>query len=208
MRPEDSSAVLTQLDGVAHQLIACASPVRFTLAVSVAEREQVFRLRYATIVEEHWAAADNFPDGLEQDAYDDTAVHVVAWDGPVLAASARLVFPHAERRLPTEQEFDLMIPPVDRVVDIGRAIVAPPYRSGAHTVFAGLLARGWLEVRARGLQDLCGIASLARVERYREFGLTLHVLAPARPYWGEERVPLFLDGVEFARSVLGQMRTS
>jgi hypothetical protein len=71
-----------------------------------------------------------------------------------------------------------------------------------------LLAQVWLDVRSRGLRDLCGIASPTRFERYRQFGLTLRVLGPPRLYSGEERVPLFLDGVEFARSVITQMRTT
>jgi N-acyl-L-homoserine lactone synthetase len=202
---DEASSVLAQLDELAHQLIARAAPIRFDVAASAPHREAVFQLRYATIVEEGWAAAADLPHGTEQDAYDATAVHVVGWDGQTLAATARLVFPDPQRPLPTEQEFSIIIDPPNRVVDIGRGIVAPEYRSATHTVFAGLLARAWLEVRSRGMRDLCGIATAARAERYRQFGLTLRVLGPPRQYWGEERLPLFLDGVEFAQSMLSRL---
>jgi N-acyl-L-homoserine lactone synthetase len=202
---DETSSVLAQLDGLAHQLIARAAPIRFAVAASSVHREAVFRLRYTTIVDEGWAAAAALPYGTEQDEYDPTAVHIVGWDGQTLAATARLVFPDPPRRLPTEQEFGIIIEPPNRVVDIGRGIVAPEYRSPTHTVFGGLLARAWLEVRARGMRDLCGIATGARVERYRQYGLTLRVLGPARQYWGEERLPLFLDGAEFARSMMNRL---
>jgi N-acyl-L-homoserine lactone synthetase len=197
----DDGRVLEHLDEAARRLIDGGAPVRFDLTRSAAEREAVFRLRFDTVVEEGWTSAATFPDGLERDADDAAAVHVAGWHGSTLVAAARLVFPEPRRQLPTEREFELVIEPRNAVVDIGRAIVAPPYRSGQHTIFAALLARCWLEVRARGLHHLCGAATASRLARYRQFGLPLRVLGPARRYWGEERYPLFLDGVEFGRSV-------
>lgn len=151
---------------------------------------------------QHALEAEAFADGLERDDDDAAAVHVAGWDGSTLAASARLVFPDALRPLPTEREFDLRIEPVSAVVDISRGIVAPSYRTRDHGVFAALLARCWIEVRARGWQNLCGAVTAARLDRYRELGLPLRVLGPARMYWSEERWPVFLDGLEFARATL------
>jgi N-acyl-L-homoserine lactone synthetase len=199
-----SASLLAWLDRVARQLLEQAAPVRFGLARSPAEREAVFRLRFETVVEQGWASPAVLPDGLERDGFDDRAVHVAGWHEQTLAATARLVFPEPHRPLPTEQEFGLRIEPAQAVVDVGRGIVAPAYRSREHRVFAALLARCWLEVRARGLHHLCGTASPLRLERYRQLGLPLRVLGPARPFWGEERYPLFLDGVEFAETALAR----
>jgi N-acyl-L-homoserine lactone synthetase len=199
---DHSASLLRGLDGLARQLLAQAAPVRFDLARSPAEQEAVFRLRFETVVAEGWAAAADFPDGLERDEFDERAVHVAGWHDQALVAAARLVFPEPAVRLPTEREFDLRIEPVNAVVDVGRGIVVPAYRSRDHRMFAALLARCWLEVRARGLHHLCGAATPSRLGRYRQLGLPLRVLGPAQRYWGEERYPLFLDGVEFGRSVL------
>jgi len=44
------------------------------------------------------------------------------------------------------------------------------------------------------------------VERFRQLGLPVRVLGPAQEYWGEERYPLFLDGVELAHALESKPR--
>ena len=195
------ATLLGRLDTIARQLEARAAPVQFGLARSPEERAAVFRLRFETVVKQGWAVRAEFPEGLERDPYDDEAVLVVGWHGDTLAATARLVFPNPSRPLPIEQEFELSSALPGGVVDLRRAIVAAPYRSRRHTVFAALLARCWLEVRSQGLYRVCGAASLAWLERYRQLGLPVSVLGPPRQYWGEERYPLFLDGVELCHAM-------
>jgi predicted GNAT family N-acyltransferase len=186
------------LDVLAQMLIARAAPVRFVVASSAVEQQQIFALRYTTVVEEGWASPTTYPDGLERDAFDDSAVHIGGWQDAELVATARLVFPQQGRKLPTEQEFALTIQPERGVVDIGRAIVAKAYRSRDHILFGALLSRCWLEIRERGYTNLCGTASGWRLERYRQFGLPLRIIGSPRHYWGDERFPVFLEGREFA----------
>jgi N-acyl-L-homoserine lactone synthetase len=189
---------LEALDALATVLLVRAQPVQFDRAASRAEQEAGYRLRMETVVEEGWATAADYPDGLERDQFDERAVHVVGrQDGHVIVV-ARLVFPESGSLLPTEQEFDLTMEPAGGVVDIGRAIIVKEFRSAEHTLFGALLARCWLEIRARGYQNLCGTASGSRLARYQQFGLPLRTLGPSRRYWGEERYPVFLDGQEFA----------
>jgi predicted GNAT family N-acyltransferase len=192
---------LDALDALAALLLVRAGPVRVDQAASDAEQEAVYRLRFATVVEEGWAAAADFPAGLERDEFDDRAVHIVGRQGDRLIATARLVFPEPGRQLPTEREFELAMQPVGGVVDIGRAIVVKDYRSAEHTLFGALLARCWLEIRACGYHHLCGAASGPRLQRYQQFGLPLRILGPSRRYWGEARYPVLLDGQEFANFV-------
>jgi N-acyl-L-homoserine lactone synthetase len=189
---------LCTLDALAKLLLTRAAPVQFDVAASHAEHEAAYRLRFDTVVEEGWATAADFSDGLERDAFDARAVQVLGRRDGRLIAVARLVLPEHGRALPTELEFELTMQPIDRVVDIGRAIIVKDYRSAEHTLFGALLARCWLEIRARGYQNLCGAASSRRLERYRQFGLPLRILGPSRRYWGEVRYPVFLDGEEFA----------
>lgn len=202
------ASVFGRLDALARLLEARAKPVRFDVARSAEERAAVFRLRYQTVLKQGWAEEAEFPEGLERDTYDDEAVLIAGWHGDTLAATARLVFPKPSRPLPIEQEFELSSELPTGVVDLRRAIVAAPYRSRRHTVFAGLLARCWLEVRGQGLHSVCGAANLAWLERYRQLGLPVSILGPPRQYWGEERYPLFLDGVELARALQSTPRLS
>jgi hypothetical protein len=192
---------LDVLDGLANVLLVRAAPVQFDRAASLAEQETAYRLRFDTVVAEGWATAADFPDGLERDEFDEGAVHVLGRHGDRLVAVARLVFPERGRPLPTEREFALSMEPADRVVDIGRAIIVKDYRSAEHTLFGALLACCWLEIRARGYQNLCGAASGPRLERYQQFGLPLRILGSMRRYWGEDRYPVFLDGQKFAEFV-------
>jgi N-acyl-L-homoserine lactone synthetase len=205
MAADHSAVLLMGLDSLARQLIERAAPIRFDVARSPAEREAVFRLRFETVVAHGWAPPVAFPEGLERDHFDERAVHVAGWHDGAIAAAARLIFPEPGQHLPTEHDFDLRIEPAQGVVDIGRGIVVPTYRSRGHTVFAALLARCWLEIRARGLHHLCGTTTPSRVARYRhQLGMPFRVLGPARTIWGEERCPVFLDGVEFAASALAR----
>jgi Acetyltransferase (GNAT) domain len=204
----DPEGLLRLADALAAQLEARAEPVRFRVASSSVEVEAIHRLRFQTVVASGWAAARDFPDGLERDAFDDRAVHIGGWDDEVLAASARLVFPAPGLRLPTEEVFDVSVLPAGRVVDVGRGIVAPPYRQGGHRVLTGLLARCWLELRSRGLSQMCGDAAGWLLEVYRGMGFEVEVLGPARLHWGEERLPIRIDGVASVLSVLDRVGRS
>src|SRR3989304_5818130 len=106
-----TSSGLARTDALAAQLIARAAPLMFSVAQSRAEREAVYRLRYSIVVEKGWARPADFPDGVERDAYDDTAVQVVAWDDDTLAAATRLVPTAPGHPLPTEEAFGLKIEP-------------------------------------------------------------------------------------------------
>jgi N-acyl-L-homoserine lactone synthetase len=203
---DGQKSLFGQLDAIARQLEARAKPIHFGVAQSEEERAAVFRLRYETVVKQGWAGQAEFPEGVERDGYDDEAVFVAGWHGDTLAATARLVFPKPSGPLPIEQEFELSSALPTGVVDLRRAIVAAPYRSRRHTVFAALLARCWLEVRSRGLHRVCGAANLAWLERYRQLGLPVSVLGPPRQYWGEERYPLFLDGADLSHALAMSQR--
>lgn len=187
-----AAQALKVIDSLATEWTEAAQPIQFRIATAL-ELDEVFRLRYRTIVEEGWARAEDFPDGRERDEFDDDAIHVVGLDGQALAATSRLVLPHARRPLPTEEAFELAAPLPRRLADLGRMVVAPDYRNGKHRIFAGLLARAWLEARSCGFEGLVGSASAAVIERYVKLGLQVTILGPARRHWGEERFPVCLD---------------
>jgi len=201
MEPADSrqppEAVLATADQLARGLVDAAQPIRFDIAHKDQERTAVYRLRYQVVIERGWGRPGEFPDGLERDHYDQTATHIVGWAGQgadsSLAATARLVLPGTAPLLPTEAAFDLQVTPRGQVADMGRQIVARDYSSMRHKVFAALLAKTWLEMRARGFWLVCGDFSPTMMRLYRMLGFDVTALGPAREFWGEERAPILVD---------------
>jgi N-acyl-L-homoserine lactone synthetase len=190
-RPAPGIAALDQLS---ERLLAAAPALRVELTETALEREASYRLRHEQVVGDGWARRDQLPTGLEEDPYDDAALHIGAWSDRALAGTLRLVLPQPPRRLPVEAAFDIDIEPYGAVVEAGRLVVAPAQRGDpAHGIWGALFARAWLTMRERGFTVLAGAATPRMVERLRGLGLPFEVLGAARPYWGEPRHPVRLD---------------
>jgi len=195
------------LDLLAHEILA-RSGLHFTLATTDAERAAAFRLRHQAVIDHGWMSAPDGGrhdvhtqdaddrrsaravknDGLERDAYDDRAIHVLGWDGEQAVATGRLVLPPG--LLPTEDSCGIHVEPRGHVADVGRMTVASNYQGANHAVFMSLLARLYLEVRARGYDFACGIMSARARMLVRLLGLQIEVLGPDLVYWGEPRAPV------------------
>jgi len=190
-REEDALALVDALAARAQTWVA---PIRIGVAGSPREREGAYRLRYQAAIDRGWRQPEDLPGGLERDDYDEHAVHILAWDGEEIVAGARLVLPKPGLRLPTEEAFGIQVEPRGQVVDCGRYVVARRYTNLQHRMLAVLLARSWLEMRARGFSMACGaFVSAAMVRVYRRMGLQVRILAPPRTVWGEERYPIQFD---------------
>ena len=201
LQPGDRAAIdtyhdlaLAAVDRLATEALGWIGPIEFHLAQSDRERLTAYRLRYEALSENGWMQPKELPDGLECDRYDDEAVHILACDGQATIATARLVFPRSGLRLPTEEEFDPTIETRGRVGAAGRFVVASGEKQQGQSVLAALLARGWLEVRARGYSAVCAaFASRAMLRVYQRMGLRLSTLGPPRRFWGEDRYPILFD---------------
>lgn len=201
----EPSAIIQKFDAIAHQLIAMNAPLRFTLAETPEERLKVYQLRYTVVVEKGWKTPDELPDGIEKDDYDDEAVHLTAWDGDVLAATTRLVFPSPKRPLPTEIAFDVKMQPDGQVVDVGRTIVASAYRDAyRHTLLQGVIAQVWLEATYRGYFEMCAVMNDGMVNRYHAVGFEILPVGAPQPYWGEMRYPCRFDLMKTAEALLAR----
>ncbi len=177
-------------DALAAALIRRAEPVRFTVAGTPAEVDDVLRLRGLISIEEGWRSPEELPDGRERDAYDDTqAIHVVGVHGGELAASARIVLPVAGRPLPTELAFEIEGGSFDDAVDVGRAIVARPYRERTHRVFGGLAGAVWRTVAAHGYRSALMAGTERTLGLVELLGLEVTIVGPPRRYWGALRYP-------------------
>lgn len=198
----DLSASLRAADDLSRGLVAAAAPLRLEVARSDGEREAVFRLRYQVVVSRGWARPEDLPDGMERDSFDERAIHILGWDSGKLIATARIVLPMPDALLPTEQAFELAVEPVGQVADMGRQIVSPEYTSPQHRVFAALLARTWLEIRAAGFSLVCGDFAAGMLRLYRIMGFQVAQLGPAREFWGERRFPILVDIAESAAQLV------
>lgn len=196
--------LLPLMDRVAAASVSLAAPVRFEVAATDAERELTYRLRYEAVVTRGWQRPVEMPDGLERDAHDDHATHLLGWYGNILAATARIVWPRPGVRLPTEEAFDVVAEPPGFFADCGRNVVAAPYTDIQHRLFGGLLGRCWLEVRARGMCGVCGDLSPAMIRIYKRLGMNIGYLGPSRLFWGEERYPIYFDVPGSADSLLAR----
>jgi N-acyl-L-homoserine lactone synthetase len=194
---ETSLAEQEALDRVCAEVLEFAVPLRVGPAGSPAERDECFRLRYRCVVEEGWADAGEFADGMEQDAYDRLATHICAWSGSELAGTVRLMFPRPGVALPIEEEFDVDLWPPGQVVDGGRLVVAPRHRGKAgHVVLAALFARCWQVGRERGFSRFAAVAPDGIVKLYRSLGMRIDELGEPRLYWGQERQPIMISGAD------------
>jgi hypothetical protein len=174
------------LDALAQRILA-RSGYRFTLA-DEETRDTAYRLRHEAVVEQGWKNDDGRLDSRERDHYDLRAIHVLGWDGEQAIATGRLVRPPGP--LPTEEACGLIVEPQGAVVDVGRMTVARSYQGSNHSVFLALLARLYLEVRARGFDVACGMMSPRARALVRLLGLQIEMLGDDRLYWGELRAPV------------------
>ncbi|MHB8627795.1 MAG: N-acyl amino acid synthase FeeM domain-containing protein [Aggregatilineales bacterium] len=198
---------LALVDAVCRFLISQNPAIRFSLAHTPADLEAVFRLRYREVIDRGWAQPSDFPDGLERDEYDEQAFQIVGWHGDDLAATARLVLPSPGQPLPTETIFGLTFQPHGQVAEGGRIVVAPTFRSIPRSMLLmGVTATMVLETRVRGLNELCFNCAEPTLRLYRQIGLHVAVLGPARRYFGADRYPCQIDLVASARSLSKRLK--
>lgn len=190
---------LATADELSRRLIERAEPIRFALAESPEELRAVFTLRHATVVEEGWRSAEELPDSLERDEYDDEALQVAAWDGDALAGTLRVIFPQPGRLLPVEKSYGLVVEPNGEVVGAGRVIVAHDHRQQGHEVLGGLSAMAWLLMRQGGFQWAAGTATEEILGLFHHLGFEVAVLGEPRSYWGEERYPIRIGAADPSR---------
>lgn len=196
VRPTSTSPAVT-LDGLVTRVLDSYG-YTFAVAGSAAEREIGYRIRYRAAAAAGWIDGGD-PTGLERDAYDEVATHVVGFLDGDPVSTGRLVLPPA--RLPTEDACGLVVQPAGHVVDVGRMAVVPEHQSRAHAAFVALMCRLYLEMRRAGFATACGMMSGPARRLVRLFGLTLEMLGEDREHWHEQRAPVRFSLVVNAGSI-------
>ena len=183
-------AALTDGDAIARAILADLAPLEFGEARDAAEGAACLALRYRAVLEMRMAPAESWPDGLEHDAWDAEAVHVVGRHDRRPVATSRVLLPSAGRTLPTAAAFGLRLADPEGTAEWGRMVVDPAWRGDGHSVFLGLAAQSWLSMRARGFSRVIGATPRRLVALFDAIGFSVTVLGEPRRYWGEERVPI------------------
>jgi N-acyl-L-homoserine lactone synthetase len=198
------ASLIAAVDGLAREWIELTPGIAFRVAERNAEREAYYRLRYEVIQERGWAAADDLPGEQESDAADERATHLLAWDGPTLAAGVRLVFPAEGRPLPTEETFGIVVQPAGRVGNVDRVAIAKPYRGGDGRLFRALLGHTWLEMRRHDITVWAGIQSAVVIRLYRRMGFEVRVLGRSKTLWGQARYPIRFEAGQALVALRGE----
>jgi hypothetical protein len=157
------------------------------------ELSEVLRLRRRHVERAGWQPGELSTLTEERDERDDTAVHLSAWDGHVLAGTARIILPTPLTLLPIEAAFGLRIEPTGEVVECGRWVVTDRYRDRAHRVSMGLSGLACLEVVSRGYAVWAGMTTLPIIELWRGLGFEMETLTPPRAVLGAGRVAVRCD---------------
>ena len=202
--PGADTRVLALLDRVARRAIDAAAPVRFAVAGSDADRIAAYRLRFSVAIDRRLARPEDLPGGVERDAHDDGAIHVVGWADGEAVATARIVLPEAGRLLPTEEEYGVQISPAGEVVDVGRFAIDRRFTGPGHATFAGLMGTVWLSAREHGYSRMCGGHTPGMVELFRRMGFRVFTVGPPRTVWGEQRHAVQVDVVGSSGRLIGR----
>lgn len=185
--PQDAT-----LFALARWFIARAG-LRVQVASCPDELHAVLALRRRQVDHAGWEPGARSTAVEEADDHDAAAVHLGAWDGTVLAGTARIILPTPDALLPTEHAFRLRIEPVGAVVECGRWVVDEAYRDADHRVSMGLAGLACLEVVSRGYAVWAGMTTPPIVELWRGLGFAMEVVSAPRSVLGEQRVAVRCD---------------
>ena len=174
--------ILAQLDQTAAALIERAAPATIRLAGGAADVAIAQRLRGAAVIARGWLHPDALPDGREEDADDDRAVHLLAFRGDTPVGTCRLLYPAADA---TGWAWDAPF--------LGRIAVVDPQGRAQRAIASALIGRAWLEIRAKGYCRIAGLTSVPMLRLLRRMGFVVRVVGPPVRSFGEDRVPMLFE---------------
>lgn len=175
---------------------------------TLADIKQCMKIRYAIYcLRKGWEAAEDFPDQLESDEFDESAVHILLRDrhGGRAIGTARLIFAAPEEidgNLPSlgwSAEFRdraRTMLPIARTVELSRLAIARGEQLGG-AMRSGLPLLGLIKGLCRAtafdeVDTVCLTTTLALKRMLEGFGFHLHDLGVRIQHRGT-RTPLYRD---------------
>ena len=161
----------------------------FGIAETEADRRVAYALRYTAIVESHWRGPEVFPEGLEHDADDGHAIHLVSrLDGEIVGTMRLIVERSRVEELLREHELDGLYGAGDTMF-VGRLTVARPHRSRSREVTVGLYAELIRVAAEQGIRHAISFLAENAVRFYRKQGFPLKLVGPPREDTGVPASP-------------------
>ncbi len=165
----------------------------FGAARTDAERRAAYELRCAAIVESRWQARDTYPEGVEYDADDVDAIHLVARLDREVVATMRLIVDRSRvESLLRAHGLDRLFGAEDTMF-AGRLTVARPFRARSRELTVGLYAELIGIAADRGLRRAISFLAENAVRFYQAQGMPLKLVGPPREDTGVQRRPAVFD---------------
>ena len=167
----------------------------FKEADSEYELERAFRLRYEVYCEEKkWLKKEDYPDGIENDEYDDKAVHLVAFDEDFrLVGNIRILRQEDFGKLPFEDHPSLSGRQITfpALAELSRFVIRT---NGSSLMLAqGLLRAVYQTVVKLGIENCIDICEPSLIRLVSRFKVYFEPLAPPCMYYGGFTQPALLD---------------
>lgn len=165
--------------------------------------QSVYRLRFRVYCEERgFMPPEDYPDGLERDAWDRHSVNFAAFDrdGRV-AAAVRLVCPRPDMGLPYEQHCplydDALLPSPASTAEVSRLVLnrgyrTPPGGGSTGTVVMEVYRAMYQYSRQHGVRYWFAAMERSLVRRLARFGVMFERIGPDAEYCGPV-APYLLD---------------
>lgn len=193
---ECEAAKVARIDAAAEHMVRRLKAIDFCLAQTPAEREAAYRLRYRVVMERGWQPPVALENGIECDAIDERAHHMIGWRDGHAIAHCRIICPEPGQPLPMEQIFGIPLPPTGDVVQFDRICIDREYSDRRSELLLGLLCASWQLIHRLGYRYVAGFDSAPMLRIYGRIGLEHTPLGSPRFYWGEERYPSLFKPLE------------
>jgi N-acyl-L-homoserine lactone synthetase len=182
------------------ECIICTDPEHVRMAQA---------LRYSVYcVEKAWVDAAQCENELEEDEYDDLAIHFLAMEDGAPIGTSRLLL-GTRQTLPAAEYFDLEVLGLDpeRVAEVSRLATHATKRSSDLRVFMELTRAMWHWGMENSVSAWLAVADVPLYRLLQRLGMPTIAVAPSIEYLGSACVPVVFD-VEATGAVLYRTRTS
>jgi N-acyl-L-homoserine lactone synthetase len=168
--------------------------LEFRQASGDAELARIFQLRYEVYcLEKKFLRAEDYPDGIERDEFDDDSVHFVALDtddSAQLLGSFRLILP-SEHGFPCERHFLIARPSPDpqRTAELSRMVIAPQARPIWRHILMGLSKEVYLYTRANSVEHCYAALERPLLAMLKRLGLPFEPVGEPGRYFNTDNIP-------------------
>jgi N-acyl-L-homoserine lactone synthetase len=169
----------------------------FRQATSVEDLEKIYRLRYEVYcLEKKFLSAENYPDGLESDEYDQHSIHFIAEETSVnrVVGVVRLVL-NSSLGFPIEKHFNLTRPiksPAN-TVEISRLIVHKEFRYQSVYILMGFSKEIYLYSRSNSIDDCFAVIEDPLLRLFMRMGLPFIAVGDRNWYFNSTNLPVMLS---------------